>query len=184
MQPMRWVGLGEVEPKEKGNMRKMLWMVILGVALGAALSAQATFDRGRLAFRAGLDGYQETPATLSTSGTGVFVLHVNAAGDEAEFALTYSGLEGGAVSAAHIHLGRPATTGGVMVFLCGGAKPACPASGTVTGTLTASDVIGPATQGIAAGEFAEFLEALRNRAAYVNVHTTTYGGGEIRGNIH
>jgi hypothetical protein len=27
-----------------------------------------------------------------------------------------------------------------MVFLCGGPKPACPASGTVTGIITAADV--------------------------------------------
>jgi hypothetical protein len=170
-------------------MRRIGWIAALGIALGTGLGGIALADgdhffaRGRLPFRAGLDGYQEAPATLSTAGRGVLFLHVNAAEDEAEFVLTYDGLEGGAVSAAHIHLGRPATTGGVMVFLCGGAKPACPASGTVTGTLTAADVIGPAAQGIAAGEFDEFVAALRHRAAYVNVHTATFPGGEIRGAI-
>jgi hypothetical protein len=54
----------------------------------------------------------------------------------------------------------------------------------VTGTLVAADVVGPSAQGVAAGEFAEFVKALRKRAAYVNVHTDLYPSGEIRGNVH
>ena len=62
--------------------------------------------------------------------------------------------------------------------------PACPArSGTVTGTLTAADVVGPTAQGIAAGEFEEVLEALRSEAGYANVHSTKFAGGEIRGQV-
>ena len=33
----------------------------------------------------------------------------------------YSGLEGGNVLFAHVHIGQMGTTGGVMFFLCGGA---------------------------------------------------------------
>ena len=32
-------------------------------------------------------------------------------------------------------------------------------------------------------EFGELVRALRAGAAYANVHTTTFGGGEIRGQI-
>ena len=42
------------------------------------------------------------------------------------------------------------------------------------------NVIGPAAQGIAAGEFAELVRAIRAGATYVNVHTTVHPGGEIR----
>ena len=72
-----------------------------------------------------------------------------------------------------------------MFFLCGGGgKPACPSnSGTVTGTVTAGDIIGPAAQGIAASQFAKALQALRDGLAYANAHTSTYPGGEIRGQI-
>jgi hypothetical protein len=76
--------------------------------------------------------------------------------------------------------------------LCGGPK-----SGSVTGTIIASEVVGPAGQGIAAGEFAELLAAMRAGAAYANVHSGSFGnpmampptsnvgfpGGEIRGQI-
>ena len=47
--------------------------------------------------------------------------------------------------------------------------------------LVALDV--PAKLGIAAGEFAELVRAMRNGATYVNVHSVTYPAGEIRGNI-
>ena len=55
--------------------------------------------------------------------------------------------------------------------------------GTVTGVITPAQVVGPAGQGIAAMEFGELVRALRAGAAYANVHTTTFGGGEIRGQI-
>jgi hypothetical protein len=44
-------------------------------------------------------------------------------------------------------------------------------------------VIGPAGQGIAAAEYEELLAAIRAGTAYVNVHSSTYGLGEIRGQI-
>jgi hypothetical protein len=53
----------------------------------------------------------------------------------------------------------------------------------VSGTITSADVIGPAGQGIAPGEFDELVRALREGATYANVHTTLYPGGEIRGQI-
>ena len=53
----------------------------------------------------------------------------------------------------------------------------------MTGTILPSDVVGPAGQGIAAGEFAELVRAIRNGATYANVHSEMFPGGEIRGNI-
>ncbi|MGP1674230.1 MAG: CHRD domain-containing protein, partial [Candidatus Limnocylindrales bacterium] len=47
-----------------------------------------------------------------------------------------------------------------------------------------ADVVGPTDQGIAPGEFAELVRAIRNGAAYANVHSTNFRSGEIRGNIH
>ena len=44
-------------------------------------------------------------------------------------------------------------------------------------------MIGPGGQGIAAGEFAELVRAMRAGATYVNIHTTAFPGGEIRGQV-
>ena len=80
----------------------------------------------------------------------------------------------------------------IVLFLCNTSgsppatvptPPACPArSGTVSGTLTAANVIARAQQGVDGGAqgFAEIVRALRNGAVYANVHTATFPGGEIR----
>jgi hypothetical protein len=129
---------------------------------------------------ANLSGYEEVPA-VSTTGHGAFQATITESAISYE--LSYADLEGTAI-AAHIHLGQKGVNGGVSAFLCGGGgKPACPAAGTVTGTITAADIIGPAGQGIAAGEFAELLQAIDADVTYANVHSTKHPGGEIRGQI-
>jgi CHRD domain len=156
---------------------------LLGLALAAILVASAAFAHGNNggSGKARLSGYQETPMSLSTSGSGSFRVKVRS--DGLHYTLRYEDLVD--VSAAHIHLGQRATTGGVIAFLCGGQdKPACPAQeGTVTGVIDAADVTGPVGQGIAAGELTEVIRALRAGAVYANVHTAKYAGGEIRGQV-
>jgi hypothetical protein len=122
--------------------------------------------------------------------TGVFEAWLDKASQTLRYELTYSGLEGD-VRQGHIHLGQHHVNGGIMVWLCQtsanvdptGLSPVCPQSGTVTGTLSAANVIGPSGQGVAANEFAEFLAALRAGVGYVNVHSTKFPGGEIRGQV-
>ena len=108
---------------------------------------------------------------------------------EIEYELSYAGLEG-SVAQAHMHFGGSAQSGGISIFLCTnlGNGPAgtqaCPAApATVSGVIAAADVIGPTGQGIAAGELAEILKAMRAGATYVNVHSAKYPGGEIRAQI-
>jgi hypothetical protein len=65
----------------------------------------------------------------------------------------------------HIHFGPSKVDGGVMAFLCGaGRKPAGPAatSGTITGTITAADVVGLAAQRIAPGDVSPTLSSFRS----------------------
>jgi hypothetical protein len=81
--------------------------------------------------------------------------------------------------------------GSIVIWLCGTATnpgPAgtqtCPQSGTITGTISAANVVaGSTTQQLAEGELDEVIRAIRAGATYVNVHTDVSGGGEIRGQI-
>jgi hypothetical protein len=60
----------------------------------------------------------------------------------------------------------------------------CPAGpAEISGEWTAADVSPVATQGIAAGEFAEVVRAMRSGLTYANVHTAQSPGGEIRGQV-
>ena len=73
-----------------------------------------------------------------------------------------------------------------MIFLCGGdAQPACPTatSATITGTITPANVVGPAPQGVTAGDLATALRLINENQGYVNLHSTKFPGGEIRGQL-
>ena len=166
-------------------MRKLDKSLLAGLAVTSLLYVPvAGADDERHRVKATLIGFQETPLTLSTPGSGRFTAKIDDDAQTIDYKLSYEGLEAPAI-AAHIHLGARGTTGGVSAFLCsGGNKPACPpGGGTVTGTITPADIIGPAAQGIAPGEFAEVVRAIRNGAVYANVHSTLRPGGEIRGQL-
>src|SRR5262245_44101496 len=161
----------------------------LAVLLICGSATTFTDDGGKRKIDVRLSGYEETALALSTPGNGHFRARINKDETELAWQLSYGDLVA-PVTQAHIHFGARAQTGGVSVFLCTnrGNGPAgteaCPASAPddhpLTGTATAAHVIGPVGQGIAAGEFAELLAAIRAGAAYVNVHSTQYPGGEIR----
>ncbi len=82
--------------------------------------------------------------------------------------------------------------GGISVFLCQtatnpdptGQAPQCTAPpALITGVIDADNIIGPAGQGVAAGQFEELVAAIRARVAYVNVHSSLFPGGEVRGQL-
>lgn len=149
-------------------------VAILSIA-GPAMAAEN--------FGAHLNGGQETnPSTISTNGTGFLFATLNDAENIINYTLVYFDLQSPA-TVAHIHLGAPGVTGGVVAPLCGaGTKPACPASGVfLSDTITAADV--SAVQGIAAGDFAALVRAMRSGLTYANVHNALFLAGEIRGQI-
>lgn len=161
-------------------------VAVLGALAIAGTAAVA--DHGSKQLRTSLSGYEEVPV-VSTTGRGEFRATVTPSGDGFAYRLTYSGLEGN-VTQAHIHFGQPAVNGGISVFLCSnlgngpaGTQACPPPPATVTGTIDAADVIGPAAQGIAPGEMAELMRAIRAGVTYANVHSSLFPGGEIRGQI-
>jgi CHRD domain-containing protein len=167
-------------------MRKLNKSLLGGLALTSLLyvgpGVRADDDRDQ--FKARLTGFQETPAVSST-GQGRFSAQIRGE-DAIDWELSYERLEGTVTTAAHVHFGQKDVAGGVSFFLCGGGgKPACTnPAGSFSGTATAADVMGPTAQGIAPGEIAEVIRALRAGITYANVHTDKHPGGEIRGQVN
>ena len=157
-----------------------IWAIAaLAASLLAASSAHSQAER----FSANLVGANEVPS-INTAGSGQFRMQI--VGSDINFSLSFSDLSSN-LTVAHLHFAASKVAGGVMIFLCGGGgQPDCPAatSGTITGTITAANVTGPTGQGIAAGDLESALEAVRGGLAYANMHTTNFGGGEIRGQVH
>ena len=154
-------------------------VVVAGMLLSTAAHAQT--------FTAKLTGFQETGAVVS-AGTGSARITINNDGT-ISYELSFSGLEGGNVLVAHIHVGQKNVSGGVAIFFCGGGnsaatQAACPQQGTVSGTWSASDVVGPKAQGVDPADptrLSRVIEAIKAGRSYANVHTTRSPTGEIRG---
>jgi hypothetical protein len=165
--------------------------VVLILVLVTAVSTPLRAER----VHATLSGYQEVPA-VSTPATGEFKAMIAKDGLSIDYELTFSGLAG-TVQQSHIHVAQKSVNGSIVVWLCQTATtpapaavaaltPVCPQAGTVTGTITAANVISAATasQQITAGELAEVIAAIRAGVAYANVHATPLNpGGEIRGQL-
>jgi CHRD domain len=167
---------------------KSVYATVL-ISLSASMMMASAWADDDNVFKAKLEGYQEVPA-VSSSGSGKFKAQLMPDGS-LHYELSYQDLVGTPFM-SHIHLGQQHTNGGIMLWLCGNTPdttlpagtPSCPVpGGTVTGTLTSAQVVGPAAQLITTGELAEVLRAMRQGAAYVNVHTTSARGGEIRGQV-
>jgi hypothetical protein len=150
--------------------------------VGAIALANAGNGKDKNGFAARLIGFNEVPATNS-AGHGELTFAMTST--QITFRLVYADLSA-PPAAAHIHVGQTNVNGGVAVFFCGGGgQPACPAatSGTVSGTITAANVVGPAAQGYNVGDLAAVERAIKAGVTYANMHTAMFPAGEIRGQI-
>jgi hypothetical protein len=169
----------------------LLGAVLSGLTVAPAVMAAPHSEE----FHAVFSGFNEVGALNAQSGAifspgrATLELQLNRTDQTLSFTLKFSGLSA-PVTQSHIHFGKVHMAGGVMVFFCSnlasappGTQP-CPAGGgTVTGTLSAANVLGPATQGVPAGDFQAIVDALQSDTAYANIHTTAFPAGEIRGEI-
>jgi hypothetical protein len=156
-------------------------VALLFACIGAMSHGWAAAAGMEMKLMASLSGSEQVPV-VQTKGTGRFQGTVASGNKSISYRLTASNLSS-RVTAAHIHVGKSGANGGVAAFLCGGGgKPSCPASGgTVSGRITAANVL--PTGGVNKGDLSALIQAITNGETYVNVHTTKYKDGEIRGQI-
>lgn len=185
--------LATTESLEEKGMRRLVTSIAMIVLVSAGSVA---FAQGFKKISEFLTGFEEVPS-VSTVATGTFDARISKDESQIDWELSYSDLEG-TVQQAHIHFGQKGVNGGISVWLCGnatapgvtpaivppaGTQPCPPPPATISGTATAANVVGPANQGIAAGEFAELIRAIRAGKTYANVHSTKFPGGEIRSQL-
>ncbi len=155
------------------------WVI---AALTASVLAAPLAHSQTERFAADLAGKNEVPP-INTDGSADFQMAINQG--VITFSLTFSDLSS-ALTLAHLHFAPKKVAGGVMIFLCGGGgQPDCPATteGTITGTITAANVVGPTTQGIDVADLDSALEQVRLGLSYANMHTTNFPSGEVRGQV-
>ncbi len=137
-----------------------------------------------------LNGGQEVPPIV-TAATGTGTVIINAAQDQISFTLDVTGPFSSDITQAHIHNGAAGVNGAISIWLCtdlGNAPASIPAvplcsdflpNLQLTGTRAAADL----DPGGIYGTFASLVAALIAGNTYMNVHTVTNLGGEIRGQI-
>lgn len=184
-----------LQADEKKGENKMKHLTIVVLIASAALLIMLNVPplaMAQEALKATLIGFEEPPS-ISTTASGEFRGRISEDGTFIEYELSYSGLED-TITQSHIHLGQRAVNGAIIMFLCQTDEnpdptelaPKCLQEGTVTGVLTADNIVATpqaAAQGIEPGEFDEMLAAIRAGVAYANVHSRKFRGGEIRGQI-
>ena len=161
-------------------------LIVVGL-LALVTTAAASADGSASNMRASLSGFNETPP-IATGGTGM--LKAKASNGGIDFTLTYSGLTTPAFM-AHFHFAQRGVASGVFIWLCGRpgtpAHAACPPgtteTATVTGHIAAADIQPLPLQNLNAMDMATALRIIQAGDAYVNVHTSNFPSGEIRGQV-
>lgn len=157
------------------------------LAACAALSLLTSAAQAQT-FVTSLSGANENPPNASP-GTGTATLTLNLATNMFTLVCNFSGLVG-TVTQAHIHgpVTTPGGNAGVMTQVPSFAGfPTGVTSGTynMTFDMTLDSTWNPAfitaNGGTAAGAQAAFVNSVMNGTAYLNIHTSAFGGGEIRG---
>jgi hypothetical protein len=165
------------------------------IAATALISTAVARDHDTTEFHATLSGFEEVGALNNQSGAilseggGTLDLRLDRRAQTLTFTLHFANLSS-AVTQSHIHFGKVHMAGGVMVFFCSNlpnpppGTQSCPANGgTVTGTISAANLLAIAGQNVQAGDFDAIEDALESNTAYANVHTANFPAGEIRGQI-
>jgi hypothetical protein len=151
-----------------------------GLTLAAALvlAASATANAQTIRLTAVLNGANETPAPgVLTGALGSAEVFVNLQAKTVDYEVKVFNLPTVA-TAGHFHVGGPGLGGPVVVNI---TPPAFGGDFVVKGTATAANLTVRADQGIK--EWDDFIQALVGGNAYVNIHTGTNPGGEIRGQL-
>ena len=131
----------------------------ISVTVGDQTATSTATFRADMLFKATLNGANERPNPNTSTATGSATLTYNNESNVFTIVVTYSGMT---ATASHIHKGEATVSGGVIF----GFSPVTSPINYTSAALTAA-------------QETDLLAGLY----YVNVHSSTFPGGEIRGQL-
>jgi hypothetical protein len=160
--------------------RHVLFRITLALALLALVAAPALAGQ-RHYVAAPMSGAQEVHE-VDTRATGTATFRLSKDGTALQYRLIVANITN--VTQAHIHLAPPGVNGPVVAWLYPDGPPPMLIPGRTqgvlaVGTITADDLVGP----LAGAPLTTLLMHMDAGHTYVNVHTSQYPAGEIRGQI-
>ncbi|MDJ0741269.1 MAG: CHRD domain-containing protein [Gammaproteobacteria bacterium] len=165
---------------------------IRGLALVALFATVLVGHAGAtvLNLSATLDGAQANAgAGTGSAATGFASVQFDTVSEEISVDLSVQGITlaellgvAANTTPVHIHLGPPGQNGGIVWDLGFYATFVADGSGFIA---TANDIPYEVMQGALTSPLSvtQFQQALRDGNTYINIHTTTFPGGEIRGQV-
>jgi len=175
--------------KEEGFMKNQNCLVSAVISLAAIAICASTANAQQEIFFANLNGPSEFP-TNNSPGTGSATVTLDLALMTMRVQVDFTGLTG-TTTASHIHgptaMAFEGTAGVATTTPTFANFPLGVTSGSYDNTLdlTLSSSFNPAfvtaNGGSVAASAAALISAIEQGKSYLNIHTSTFGGGEIRG---
>lgn len=159
--------------------RLAITLSTLALLLATALAVAAVAQPQN--YRAPLSGGEEVPP-VATKARGQTIFKLSADGTQLHYRLIVANIEN--VTQVHIHLAPAGQNGPVVAWLYPDGPPPQLIPGRsngvlATGVITAADLVGS----LAGQPLSALIAHFDAGNAYVNVHTSQFPAGEIRGQI-
>lgn len=152
-------------------------VMILMAASALVLLVSGVANAQTIRFTAALSGASETPVVV-TGAFGTADITYDVGTQTLSWIIDVFNMPTGTTN-AHFHVGGPGAAGPTVVNI---AFPATISNDyRLTGSATATNLLQRADQGIRSWQDLE--QSLIGEQLYVNVHSTTNPGGEIRGQV-
>lgn len=147
------------------------------ISPASASDSDPNARKGQLAeFGAFLIGTEEIPAVNSPGSGAAHITQVD--GNTLKFEVRVANTTG--IVAAHLHNAPMGVNGGVVVTLIPSQSPSGLENGVIAqGMIDASNLSGA----LAGKSIADLIKELEAGRIYVNIHTSTNQGGELRGQV-
>jgi hypothetical protein len=152
--------------------------IATAIAVTSMVLVAASNGSGRN-FTATLSGDQEVPPVV-TDTLGKANFHANEAETEIRFRLSLKRADDVlAVAGAHIHCAPAGQNGPVVAFLAAAVPGGFDGKVDIRATLTETNIVNP----VCGATVSELLDAMQAGMTYVNVHSSAFPGGVVRGQI-